>query len=81
MLDLSKAFDTVPHKRLLTKLRYYRINESDSTYNWIQTWLTHRSQCRKYILCMIVRMRETNELDHVRQHRYYMALRDNQNLA
>ena len=31
LLDLSKAFDTVPHERLLTKLRYYRIN--DSTYN------------------------------------------------
>ena len=43
LLDLSKVFDTVPHERLLTKLRYYRIN--DSTYNWIQTWLTCRSQC------------------------------------
>ena len=31
LLDLSKAFDTVPHEWLLTKLRYYRIN--DSTYN------------------------------------------------
>ena len=28
---------------LLTKLRYYGIN--GSTYNWIQTWLTCRSQC------------------------------------
>ena len=43
LLDLSKAFATVPHERLLTKLRYYRIN--DSTYNWIQTWLTRHSQC------------------------------------
>ena len=28
---------------LLTTLRYYGIN--GSTYNWIQTWLTCRSQC------------------------------------
>ena len=43
LLDFSKAFDTVPHQRLLTKLRYYGIN--GSTYNWIQTWLTQRTQC------------------------------------
>ena len=41
--DFSKAFDTVPHQRLMTKLRYYGIN--GSTYNWIQTWLTQRTQC------------------------------------
>ena len=27
----------------MTKLRYYGIN--GSTYNWIQTWLTQRTQC------------------------------------
>ena len=43
LLDFSKAFDTVPHQRLLTKLRFYGIN--GNSYNWIQTWLTHRSQC------------------------------------
>ena len=43
LLDFSKAFDTVPHQRLLTKLRYYGIN--GSTYNWIQTWLTQSTQC------------------------------------
>ena len=43
LLDFSKAFDTVPHQRLMTKLRYYGIN--GSTYNWIQTWLTQRTQC------------------------------------
>jgi len=43
LLDFSKAFDTVPHQRLLTKLKFYGIN--GSTFNWIQTWLTHRSQC------------------------------------
>ena len=43
LLDFSKAFDTVPHQRLMTKLRYYGIN--GSTYNWIQTWLIQRTQC------------------------------------
>ena len=43
--DFTKAFDTVSHQWLLTKLRY-EIN--GSTYNLIQTWLklaTCRSQC------------------------------------
>ena len=43
LLDFSKAFDTVPHYRLLAKLRYYGIN--NTTCQWIQTWLTNRSQC------------------------------------
>ena len=43
LLDFSKAFDTVPHQRLLTKLRFYGIN--GNSYNCIQTWFTHRSQC------------------------------------
>lgn len=42
ILDFSKAFDTVPHQRLLYKLKYYGIHES--TQNWIQSWLTHRTQ-------------------------------------
>ena len=42
LLDFSKAFDTVPHQRLLAKLRHYGIN--GNCYNWIQTWLTRRSQ-------------------------------------
>ena len=32
-LDFSKAFDTVPHQRLLTKLQYYGIN--NKIYHWI----------------------------------------------
>ena len=42
LLDFSKAFNTVPHHRLLTKLKYYRINIT--VCQWIQTWLTSRSQ-------------------------------------
>ena len=41
-LDFSKAFDTVPHQCLLTKLRYYGIN--NKIYHWISNWLTKQSQ-------------------------------------
>jgi len=43
LLDFSKAFDSVPHQRLLKKLQHYGIN--NNIYNWIETWLTKRSQC------------------------------------
>ena len=42
LLDFSKAFDSVPHQRLLKKLLHYGIN--NNIYNWIETWLTRRSQ-------------------------------------
>ena len=42
LLDFSKAFDTVPHKRLLSKLQYYGIN--GSTANWIKGFLSNRKQ-------------------------------------
>ena len=38
-----KAFDLVPHQRLLTKVRHYGI--SNSTFPWIEHWLTRCSQC------------------------------------
>ena len=41
-LDYSKAFDTVPHKRLISKLRAYGINEK--VINWIQKFLSNRRQ-------------------------------------
>ena len=42
LLDFSKAFDTVPHRRLLAKLQYYKID--NLVWKWIQSWLTKRSQ-------------------------------------
>ena len=47
ILDFSKAFDTVPHQRLLGKIDHYGIR--DHTKNWIKTWLTsrdHSDLCR-----------------------------------
>ena len=42
LLDFAKAFDTVPHQRLLTKLHFYGIQ--NDTYNWIKAWLSNRTQ-------------------------------------
>ena len=41
-LDFQKAFDKVPHQRLLIKLKAYGIGESMTS--WIQAWLTDRRQ-------------------------------------
>ena len=42
IMDFAKAFDKVPHKRLLYKLRYYGIRRS--THKWIASWLSERYQ-------------------------------------
>ena len=42
LLNFAKAFDTVPHQRLLTKLHFYGIQ--NDTYNWIKAWLSNRTQ-------------------------------------
>jgi len=42
-LDLSKAFDTVNHSVLLSRLSKY--NLSIETLNWIQSYLANRMQC------------------------------------
>ena len=42
LLDFSKAFYTVLHRRLLAKLQYYKID--NLVWKWIQSWLTKRSQ-------------------------------------
>ncbi len=39
-LDFSKAFDTVPHKRLINKMKGYGINES--TCKWVEDFLSNR---------------------------------------
>ena len=41
-MDFSKAFDKVPHRRLLYKLDYYGIR--GSTHRWIASWLSGHSQ-------------------------------------
>ena len=40
-LDFQKAFDKVPHQRLLLKLKAQDIG--DGTIDWIEKWLTDRS--------------------------------------
>ena len=42
LLDFSKAFDVVPHKRLLLKLHHYGIR--GQTLAWIEDFLSHRTQ-------------------------------------
>ena len=41
-LDFAKAFDKVPHKRLIFKLRKLSINEK--IVRWIESWLSGRRQ-------------------------------------
>ena len=41
-LDYQKAFDTVPHKRLISKLYAYNIDEK--IINWIKYYLLERKQ-------------------------------------
>ena len=42
LLDFRKAFDTVPHQRLLRKLHHYGIR--GNIYDWLKVWLTQRMQ-------------------------------------
>ena len=42
IMDFAKAFDKVPHMRLLYKLDHYGIR--GSTHKWISSWLSERSQ-------------------------------------
>jgi len=40
--DFAKAFDKVPHKRLIHKLKTYNIDEN--VVQWIMAFLTNRKQ-------------------------------------
>jgi hypothetical protein len=40
ILDFSKAFDTVPHKKILSKMDSYGIRGPIN--NWLNMFLTHR---------------------------------------
>ena len=42
IMDFARAFDKVPHRRLLHKLEYYGIR--GSTHKWINSWLSGRTQ-------------------------------------
>ena len=42
LLDFSKAFDVVPHQRLVMKLHYYGIR--GKTLCWVQSFLANRTQ-------------------------------------
>ena len=42
IMDFAKAFDKVPHRRLLYKLDHYGIR--GSIHKWISSWLSERSQ-------------------------------------
>ena len=42
LLDFSKAFDTVPHCRLIKKLKFYHIE--NQVVQWIEKWLTLHNQ-------------------------------------
>ena len=41
-LDFQKAFDKVPHQRLMLKLKSHGMG--NSMINWIEQWLTDRRQ-------------------------------------
>ena len=44
-MDFAKAFDTVPHKRLLNKLKAYGI--TGNLLRWIESFLVGRTQAVK----------------------------------
>ena len=58
IMDFSKAFDVVPHRRLINKLDYYGIR--GHLKRWLTNWLIHQEQsvvidgassCPVYVSC------------------------------
>ena len=43
-LDFQKAFDKVPHQRLIPKLKSHGVGIGIPVINWIEQWLTDRRQ-------------------------------------
>jgi hypothetical protein len=41
-MDFMKAFDKVPHKKLIKKMESYGMN--NKTINWVRNFLTDRKQ-------------------------------------
>ena len=41
-LDFQKAFDKVPHQRLLLKLKAHAIG--NDVIKWIEKWITHKTE-------------------------------------
>ena len=54
-LDFQKAFDKVPHKKLMLKIKSLGI--IDNIYNWIEDWLKDWVQ-RVVLLCKSSRWKE-----------------------
>ena len=50
-MDFAKAFDTVPHQRLMYKLQWYGVH--GKVHKWISEFLTNCSQScfKRYLLC------------------------------
>ena len=48
-LDFQKAFDKVPHRRLMLKIKSLGI--ARNVYNWIEDWLKDREQRVVFLGC------------------------------
>ena len=48
--DFSKAFDTVPHRRLLSKLQSYKISKQIIDWVWVEAYLRRLSNRKQRVL-------------------------------